>query len=77
MINIGSVLNNAGLILTSGRELNIAGTGLVINNPETILGVGNQRNGTIYADSTAQNFTLNSSGFIDTRADNEGANFSA
>jgi len=51
---------------------------LSINNTGSILGTGSQRNGTVYADSTAQNFTLNNAagGIIDAGAGNEGAGFS-
>ena len=74
----GGVVNNAGTISSDSRALNIDGTGLVVNNSGSIIGTGNQRNGTAYADSTAQNFTLNNqtSGVIDAGAGNEGAGFS-
>ncbi|WP_262696192.1 autotransporter domain-containing protein [Kordiimonas aquimaris] len=72
----GGVVNNAGTISSGSRALNIDGVGLVINNTGSILGQGNQRNGTVYADSTAQDFTLNNSGTIDAGASNEGAGFS-
>ncbi|MEO0420196.1 MAG: hypothetical protein AAF249_15135, partial [Pseudomonadota bacterium] len=55
----GGVVNNAGTISSGSRALNIDGTGLVVNNSGSILGTGNQRNGTVYADSTATGFTLN------------------
>jgi len=45
--------------------LNIDGTGLEVNNSGSILGSGAQRNGTVYADATANNFTLNNTGTID------------
>lgn len=72
----GGVVNNAGTISSDSRALNIDGAGLVVNNSGAILGTGNQRNGTVYADSTAQNFTLNNSGTIDAGDANEGAGFS-
>jgi len=43
----------------------------------SIIGTGNQRNGTVYADATAQDFVLNNEGTIDAGAGNEGAGFSA
>ena len=64
------------MISSDSRAVNIDGTGLEINNEGTILGTGNQRNGTVYADSTAQDFTLNNGGSIDAGAGNEGAGFS-
>ena len=73
----GGVVNNDGQILSGSRALNIDGEGLVINNRGVIAGLGNQRNGTVYADSTAQNFTLNNDGAIDVGLGNNGAGFSA
>ena len=75
----GTVNNLAGGVISSGsRALNIDGTGLVVNNAGSVLGTGNQRNGTVYADSTAQGFTLNNlaGGLIDAGAGLEGAGFS-
>ncbi|UTW60318.1 autotransporter domain-containing protein [Kordiimonas sp. SCSIO 12603] len=73
----GGVVNNAGTISSDSRALNIDGTGLVVNNSGNIVGTGNQRNGTVYSDITAQSFTLNNSGTIDAGEGNEGAGFSA
>ena len=73
----GGVVNNLGVISSDSRAVNLDGTGLELNNDGTILGTGNQRNGTVYADSTAQGFTLNNRGTIDAGAGNEGAGFSA
>lgn len=74
----GGVVNNLGTISSDSRALNIDGTGLVVNNSGSIVGTGNQRNGTVYADSTAQNFILNNevTGVIDAGSGNEGAGFS-
>ena len=72
----GGVINNAGTIRSASRALNIDGTGIEINNTGSIVGAGNQRNGTVYADATAQGFTLNNSGSIDAGEGNEGAGFS-
>ena len=74
----GGVVDNAGTISSDSRALNIDGIGLEVNNSGSILGTGNQRNGTVYADSTAQDFTLNnrSDGVIDAGMGNEGAGFS-
>ena len=74
----GGVVSNSGTISSDSRALNIDGTGLVVNNSGTILATGTQRNGTVYADSTAQDFTLNNlaDGVIDAGAGLEGAAFS-
>ncbi|MEM7626628.1 MAG: PEP-CTERM sorting domain-containing protein [Planctomycetota bacterium] len=70
------VVNNLGTISSDSRALNIDGLGLTVNNDGLILGTGNQRNGTIYADSTAQDFTLNNDGVVDAGEGLEGAAFS-
>lgn len=74
------VFNNlvGGVISSASRAFNIDGIGLTVNNSGAILGTGNQRNGTVYADSTAQGFALNNiaGGVIDAGAGNEGAGFS-
>jgi len=74
----GGVVDNLGTISSDSRALNIDGIGLTVNNSGSILGTGNQRNGTVYADSTAQGFTLNNAetGVIDAGEGNEGAGFS-
>ena len=74
----GGVVNNTGRIESDSRALNIDGTGLEVNNSGTILATGTQRNGTVYADSTAQGFVLNNqaSGVIDAGEGLEGAAFS-
>jgi len=71
----GGVANNDGVISSDSRALNIDGSGLEINNTGDIIGTGAQRNGTVYADSTAQDFELNNDGVID--AGVAGAGFSA
>lgn len=73
----GGVVNNSGKISSGSRALNIDGRGLTVNNSGSILGTGDQRNGTVYSDGTAQDFSLNNSGTIDAGAGNKGAGFSA
>ncbi len=70
------VVNNSGTISSGSRALNVDGLGLTINNDGLILGTGDQRNGTVYADSTAQDFVLNNRGTIDAGQGNQGAGFS-
>ncbi len=75
---IGSTINNTGELTADSRVVDIAGgSGLEVNNTGTITGTGDQRNGTVYADSTAQDFTLNNDGVIDAGEDNLGAGFSS
>lgn len=73
----GGVVNNSGTISSGSRAVNIDGLGLTVNNSGNILGTGDQRNGTVYSDGTAQDFSLNNSGTIDAGVGNNGAGFSA
>ena len=75
--NVGGVVNNNGTISSDSRAFNIDGTGLEVNNNGQIIGTDDQRNGTVYADETAQDFTLNNNGLIDAGKGNDGAGFSA
>ena len=72
----GGVVNNSGTISSGSRAFNIDGKGLEINNSGSIIGTDDQRNGTVYADSTAQDFTLNNTGLIDAGKGNQGSGFS-
>ena len=71
-------VNNAGTISSDSRAVNIDGSGLTIVNEAggQIIGTGNQRNGTVYADATAQDFLLDNDGVIDAGVGNDGAGFS-
>ncbi|MDJ0643372.1 MAG: autotransporter domain-containing protein, partial [Erythrobacter sp.] len=60
-----AIVNNSGIISSGSRALNIDGNGLTVNNSGQILGTGTQRNGTVYADGTANNFTFNNTGVVD------------
>lgn len=73
------VVNNTGLISSDSRAFNLDGFGLTLNNSGQILGTGNQRNGTFYADGTADGYTVNNlaGGEIDAGASNEGSGFGA
>ena len=73
------VVNNSGTISSDSRALNIDGDGLTVNNSGDILGTGNQRNGTVYSDGTADNFTFNNTatGDVDAGVGNLGSGFAA
>ncbi|MEM8635641.1 MAG: autotransporter domain-containing protein [Pseudomonadota bacterium] len=75
----GGVVNNAGLISSDSRAFNLDGTGLTVNNSGDILGTASQRNGTFYADGTADDFEVNNQagGVIDAGIGNEGSGFGA
>ncbi|WP_298849278.1 CHRD domain-containing protein [uncultured Ruegeria sp.] len=68
----GSFLNQ-GTVTSDSRALNIDGVGLEIVNEGEILGTGNQRNGTVYADGTADNYTFTNTGLVDAGEGNNGS----
>ncbi len=73
----GRFVNEEGGVVTSGsRALNIDGEGLEVVNDGQILGTGNQRNGTVYADSTADNYTFTNTGLVDAGEGNNGSGVS-
>lgn len=70
----GTFLNEGGGVVSSGsRALNIDGDGLSVINQGLILGTGDQRNGTVYADGTADNYTFTNSGLVDAGLGNNGS----
>ena len=71
-------INNSGRIESGSRAVNIDGSGVTLNNDGDIIGTGNQRNGTVYADSTAENFSIQNGrrGVIDAGEGNQGAGIS-
>ena len=71
----GGSLLNAGTISSDSRAVNIDGDGLTVVNSGTIEGTGDQRNGTVYGDGTAENFTVvnTRSGVIDAGEGNDGS----
>ncbi len=68
----GSFLNT-GTVTSDSRALNIDGFGLDVRNEGEILGTGNQRNGTVYADGTADNYTFTNTGLVDAGEGNNGS----
>lgn len=75
----GGEFRNEGTVTSDSRAVNIDGVGLTVNNSGDILGTDNQRNGTVYADGTAQEFTVNNleGGLIDAGEGNTGSGFGA
>lgn len=70
----GSFVNEAGGVVSSdSRALNIDGIGLEVSNQGEILGTSDQRNGTVYADGTADDFSVQNSGLIDAGEGNQGS----
>ncbi|MEO1679517.1 MAG: CHRD domain-containing protein [Pseudomonadota bacterium] len=62
-----------GTVTSDSRALNIDGDGLEIINEGAILGTGDQRNGTVYADATADNYTFTNTGLVDAGEGNNGS----
>ena len=73
--NTGEFINN-GLVTSGSRAVNIDGNGLSVVNNGSILGTGDQRNGTIYSDNTASNFEIVNFGSVDAGTGNDGAGVS-
>lgn len=69
----GSSFVNRGTVTSDSRAVNIDGEGLEVVNEGEILGTGNQRNGTVYADGTADNYTFNNTGLVDAGLGNNGS----
>lgn len=67
-------INNRGRIESGSRAVNLDGNNVRLNNSGSILGTGDQRNGTVYLDGTADNITINNrhSGTIDAGVGNSG-----
>ncbi|MEM9247409.1 MAG: CHRD domain-containing protein [Pseudomonadota bacterium] len=73
----GSFVNEAGGVVRSdSRALNVDGTGLAVENAGAILGTGDQRNGTVYADGTADRYSFTNSGTVDAGVGNDGSGVS-
>ena len=70
--NTGEFIN-AGTVSSDSRAVNIDGNGLNVVNNGSILGTGDQRNGTVYSDNTASNFDFVNFGLVDAGVDNDGA----
>ena len=52
-------INNSGLISSGSRAVNLDGDNVTFNNSGTVLGTGDQRNGTIYIDGTGDSIAIN------------------
>ncbi len=73
-----ATVNNFGSISSGSRAVNIDGNGVELNNFGRIEGTGDQRNGTVYADSTADDYSINNGrgGRIDAGRGNDGSGVS-
>ena len=69
---------NSGQIESGSRAVNLDGDNVTLINQGNIVGTGNQRNGTVYLDGTADNITINNQlqGVIDAGAGNSGSGVS-
>ncbi|WP_282607073.1 hypothetical protein [Pelagibius sp. Alg239-R121] len=68
-------VKNYGTIQSDSRAVNIDGSGVDLHNYGRILGTGDQRNGTVYADATADDYSINNYRFgrVDAGEGNNGA----
>ncbi|MEO1461622.1 MAG: hypothetical protein AAFU82_05005 [Pseudomonadota bacterium] len=73
-----AVLANFGKVTSDSRAVDILGSGATVLNYGAILGTGDQRNGTIYADNEAEDITVINyeNGLIDAGRGNNGAGVS-
>ncbi|MEM7221604.1 MAG: calcium-binding protein [Pseudomonadota bacterium] len=69
----GGLFENSGTVSSDSRAVNIDGIGLDVVNVGEILGTGDQRNGTVYSDNTADLFSIENLGLIDAGEGNNGA----
>ncbi|MCV6584029.1 MAG: CHRD domain-containing protein [Marinibacterium sp.] len=69
----GGSFVNAGIVQSGSRALNIDGDGLRVENAGLILGTSDQRNGTVYADGTADNYSFTNTGVVDAGIGNNGS----
>jgi len=69
----GGSFVNTGTVTSDSRAVNIDGEGLEVVNEGDILGTGDQRNGTVYADGTADNYTFTNTGVVDAGIGNNGS----
>lgn len=69
----GGSFVNTGTVTSDSRAVNIDGQGLSVLNEGDILGTGDQRNGTVYADGTADNYTFTNTGLVDAGEGNNGS----
>ena len=72
----GGLLDNRGTISSDSRAVNIDGEDVTVVNTGDIVGTGNQRNGTIYADSSADGYNISNHGLVDAGEGNQGAGVS-
>ncbi|WP_170401553.1 CHRD domain-containing protein [Ruegeria arenilitoris] len=72
----GGSFVNRGTVTSDSRALNIDGDGLEVVNEGDILGTGSQRNGTVYADGTADNYSFTNTGLVDAGEGNNGSGVS-
>ncbi len=71
-------IDNQGSITSSSRAVNLDGDNVVFRNRGSVLGTGDQRNGTVYVDGTGDNISVENqrSGVIDAGQGNSGSGLS-
>ena len=71
----GGEVRNFGTIQSDSRAFNLDGDGLTVVNAGDIIGTGDQRNGTLYGDGSAEDYSITNtaSGVIDAGEGNDGS----
>jgi len=72
----GPTIENHGTIQSDSRAVNIDGMGTELLNTGTIVGTDDQRDGTVYANSTADDYEIENEGVIDAGEGNNGSGVS-
>jgi hypothetical protein len=69
---VSGVVRNKGTITSTSRAINIGGDQIAVINQGLITTTDDPRNGTVYSDVTANNYTLENQGLIDVGQGNNG-----
>lgn len=65
-----------GRITSGSRAVNLDGDDVSFNNSGSVIGTGDQRDGTLYVDGTGDNIDINNAGVIDAGVGNSGSGVS-
>ena len=69
-------IENEGRITSGSRAVNLDGDNVTFRNDGDVIGTGDQRNGTVYLDGTADNVTVENTDTIDAGRGNNGSGVS-
>lgn len=74
--NLSIFNESSGLIESGSRVVNLDGDNVNFTNSGSVIGTGDQRNGTLYVDGTGDNININNGGTIDAGEGNSGSGVS-